>query len=74
MSDNEGEMNTDKLMSEATSICQTMKGNPMFESIMGMQNSLLGEQPTSKDTSHNPNKTRDRLRRKLEKKQDIDVD
>ena len=41
----------------------------MFESIMGMQNSLLGEQPTSKDTSHNPNKTRDRLRRKLEKKQ-----
>jgi len=75
MSDNEGEMNSDKLMSEATSICQTMKGNPMFESIMGMQNSLLGEQqPTSKDTSHNSNKTRDRLRKKLEKQQDIDVD
>ena len=72
----EGEMNTEQLVSEASNICETMQGNPMFESIMGMQQSMMGQMnPGStnkdisvRDTSHNSGKTRERLQKKLEQK------
>ncbi len=68
-----GQENPQNLVSEATNICQTMKGNPMFESIMGMQQSIMGNMASSMapstDSSHNPNKTRERLQKKLKEKQ-----
>lgn len=61
------------LVSEASNICETMKGNPMFESIMGMQQSMMGNMNPNpagySDTSHNSSKTRERLQKKLQQKQ-----
>jgi hypothetical protein len=62
--------NSQDLVSEASNICQTMKGNPMFESIMGMQQSMMGNMASSMDSSHNPNKTRERLQKKLKEKKE----
>jgi hypothetical protein len=70
----EGTMNTDNLVSEASNICETMKGNSMFESLMGMQQSMMtgnnteNKEHSYKDTSHNSNQTRERLKKKLEEK------
>ena len=67
-----GDGSTD-LVSEASNICETMKGNPMFESIMGMQQSMMGNMNPNpagySDTSHNSSKTRERLQKKLQQKQ-----
>jgi hypothetical protein len=72
MGDMGGDGSTD-LVSEASNICETMKGNPMFESIMGMQQSMMGNMNPNPagypDTSHNSSKTRERLQKKLQQKQ-----
>ena len=34
MSDNEDKMNSDDLMKEATNICSSMQGNPLFSSLL----------------------------------------
>jgi len=34
-------MDTDNLMKEATNICNTMQGNPLFSSLMGMQGDVM---------------------------------
>ena len=65
------------LVSEASNICETMKGNPMFESIMGLQQSMMGNMMANpppnpanySDTSHNSSQTRERLQKKLQQKQ-----
>lgn len=66
-------LDADKLMGEASTICESMKGNPMFESIMGGLNSQGIPSDTKqvryKDTSHNAGGTRERLRKKLQQKQ-----
>ena len=79
------------LMEEATQICGQMKDNPIFSSLLNnMQGSMPNaEQPTQpiqpttnqvkninvSDGSHNPNKTRERLQKKLqEKKKNLIVD
>jgi len=66
------------LVSEASNICETMKGNPMFESIMGMQQSMMGNMNPNpagySDTSHNSSKTRERLQKKLQQKQQSNDD
>tara|TARA_B100000029_G_C17437549_1_gene910225 strand:- start:17 stop:982 length:966 start_codon:yes stop_codon:yes gene_type:complete len=41
MTDKEGQMDTQKLMEEATAICGSMEGNPLFSSLMGMQSEML---------------------------------
>lgn len=76
MGDMSGDGSQD-LVSEASNICETMKGNPMFESIMGLQQSMMGNfmanpppNPANySDTSHNSSQTRERLQKKLQKKQ-----
>ena len=56
MSDNEGKMDTQKLMEEATAICGSMEGNPLFSSLMGMQGEMLknlsqgGATPTTEES------------------------
>ncbi len=76
MGDMSGDGSQD-LVSEASNICETMKGNPMFESIMGLQQSMMGNMMANpppnpanySDTSHNSSQTRERLQKKLQKKQ-----
>tara|TARA_Y100001935_G_scaffold254350_2_gene263131 strand:+ start:332 stop:1300 length:969 start_codon:yes stop_codon:yes gene_type:complete len=91
MADKKGEMDTDNLMKEATNICSSMQGNPLFSSLLGMQGgvmeSMMGggnsDQPSMpsqlnpeqvrninlSDKSHDPNKTKARLQKKLKEKQ-----
>ena len=72
------------LMEEASQICGQMQGNPIFSTLMSnMQQSVPPTnpepraQPTEKqikninvgDPVHNPNKTRERLQKKLQGKQ-----
>ena len=81
--------NAGNLMEEATNICNTMQGNPLFSSMFNNMADTMGNpqnkpsqqsqpsQPSQQetkninvsDTSHNANKTRERLQRKLEEKQ-----
>ena len=42
ISDN-GDLNKDDLANEATNICSTMKDNPLFSQLMGMQSSMFGQ-------------------------------
>jgi len=72
MAESSDSLDADKLMSEASTICESMKGNPMFESIMGGLNPQIPsdtKQIHYKDTSHNAGGTRERLRKKLQQKQ-----
>ena len=73
MGDKEG-LDTDQLMKEATEICGSMEGNPLFNSLLGMQGDMFKgmEQGKSNDTkkinldksTHNPDITKERLQRK----------
>tara|TARA_Y100000817_G_C16846880_1_gene540403 strand:+ start:871 stop:1818 length:948 start_codon:yes stop_codon:yes gene_type:complete len=84
MSEKEGELNTDNLMKEATDICSSMQGNPIFSSLLNMQGGMMGAMNAGNDESndnsevrninvsdksHNPNVTRQRLQKKLKEKQ-----
>ena len=81
MADKEGQLDTNKLMEEATNICGSMEGNPLFSSLMGMQGDMMKnlqqpqqpQQQTKKinlnNPSHDPNSTKQRLQRKLKEKQ-----
>ena len=84
MSDKEGQLDTSKLMEEATNICGSMQGNPLFSSLMGMQGDMMknmGQEPSNQgdssqtkkinlnNPSHDPNPTKQRLQRKLKEKQ-----
>ena len=78
------QLDSGKLVEEATSICDSMQGNPLFTSLLNMQGSMMGnmKEPTPKqssdnnnikninvsDGSHNPNVTQQRLRKKLQEK------
>lgn len=42
ISDN-GDLNKEDLASEATNICSSMKDNPLFSQLMGMQSSMFGQ-------------------------------
>lgn len=87
MSDNEGQLDTDQLMKEATEICGSMEGNPLFSSLLGMQGDMFKNmpqegQPQQADTkqinlnnsSHNPRTTKERLQKKLKEKQNMTVE
>ena len=84
MSDKEGQMDTDQLMKEATEICGSMEGNPLFSSLLGMQGDMfkdIAQNPPSdtkqinlNNPSHNPNVTKERLQRKLKEKQNMTVE
>ena len=94
ISDNQSSMNGDDLMKEASNICNSMQGNPLFSSLLGMQtdmlSGILGQENNQsgnvqgqnmqtqnndvrninlEDKSHNPNKTKARLQKKLKEKQ-----
>jgi hypothetical protein len=43
------------LLSEATNICNNMQGNPLFSSLLGMQNNLMKEMQGSMDNEHTYN-------------------
>ena len=85
ISDN-GNLNPDDLMKEASSICGSMEGNPLFTSLMGMQKNMMGEMPQTSgetkninlksgtDNEHNPNKTKERLQKKLKEKKNVTVE
>ena len=87
MSDKEGQLDTNQLMKEATDICGSMEGNPLFSSLLGMQGDLFKnmsqEEPSPPSStkqinlnnpSHNPNVTKERLQRKLKEKQNMTVE
>ena len=63
------------LMGEAGNICDTMKDNPLFSTLMGGMMNQGGNPPPQnvkninfQDKSHNPNATRSRLQKKLKEK------
>ena len=87
MEDNKDTLNSDDLMKEATNICGSMQGNPLFSSLMGgMTGDLMGaigggggnvENNNIKnikvgDKKHDPNKTRERLLKKLKEKTTVE--
>jgi hypothetical protein len=84
MEDNKDTLNSDDLMKEATNICGSMQGNPLFSSLMGgMTGNLMGalggnvENDNIKnikvgDKQHDPNKTRERLQKKLKEKTTVE--
>lgn len=89
MADKKDTMGSEDLMKEASNICNSMQGNPLFASLLGMQGGVMESmmkgmntemeppQPKPenirnievKDTSHDPNKTKTRLQKKLKEKQ-----
>ena len=86
MSDKEGQLDTEQLMKEATTICGSMEGNPLFSSLMGMQGGLFkeaaqsqgqdqGRAPDTKQINlnkdpHDSDITKERLKRKLKEKKE----
>lgn len=87
MGDKEGQLDTDQLMKEATEICGSMEGNPLFSSLLGMQGDMFknmsqeepSPQPDTKqinlnNSSHNPRTTKERLQKKLKEKQNMTVE
>lgn len=86
MEDNKDTLNSDDLMKEATNICGSMQSNPLFSSLMsGMTGDLMGafggginvENNNIKnikvgDKKHDPNKTRERLQKKLKEKTTVE--
>jgi hypothetical protein len=89
MADKKDTIGSDDLMKEATNICNSMQGNPLFSSLLGMQGGVMESmmqgmgdtgmpsQPKPeqvrnieiKDNSHDPNKTKARLQKKIKEKQ-----
>ena len=87
MNDKEGQLDTDQLMKEATEICGSMEGNPLFSSLLGMQGDMFknmsqegpSPQPDTRqinlnNSSHNPRTTKERLQKKLKEKQNMTVE
>ena len=85
MEDNKDTLNSDDLMKEATNICGSMQGNPLFSSLMGgITGDLMGgfgggniENNNIKnikvgDKKHDPNKQRERLQKKLKEKTTVE--
>ena len=76
--------NAEDLMGEATNICDTMKTNPLFSSLMGMQGQLfssMGQPPPSKPSenvkninlgNHSGEAVRNRLQKKHQEKMKVD--
>ena len=52
-------MDKDNLQSEAMNICSTMKDNPLFSQLMGMQSALFGQMsgnmPSQPNSNSDPN-------------------
>ena len=89
MANNKETVGSDNLMKEATNICNSMQGNPLFSSLLGMQGGVMesmmqgmgdtemhsqpGQEQVRnieiKDKSHDSNKTKARLQKKLKEKQ-----
>jgi len=89
MADKKDTVGSEDLMKEATNICNSMQGNPLFSSLLGMQGGVMesmmqgmgdtgmpsqpGQEQVRnieiKDNSHDPNKTKTRLQKKLKEKQ-----
>ena len=89
MADKKDTIGSEDLMKEATNICNSMQGNPLFSSLLGMQGGVMEsmmqgmgdtEMPSQpgqeqvrnieiKGNSHDPNKTKVRLQKKLKEKQ-----
>jgi hypothetical protein len=89
MVDKKDTMDSENLMKEASNICNSMQGNPLFSSLLGMQGGVMESmmqgmgdtampsQPKPeqvrkievKDNSHDPNKTKARLQKKLKENQ-----
>ena len=86
MEDNKDTLNSDDLMKEASNICGSMQGNPLFSSLMGsMSGDLMGslggrnvqgdndiKNVKVSDKKHDPNKTRERLQKKLKEKTTVE--
>jgi len=95
ISNNQEAMNGDNLMEEASNICNSMQGNPLFSSLLGgMPQNIMSEMMNNRDKeenntnqepnlqasaeqvknikvgdeSHDPNKTKARLQKKLKEK------
>ena len=50
-----GNFNKDDLTNEATNICSTMKDNPLFSQLMGLQSSMFGQmQPQTQTQTQQP--------------------
>ena len=87
MSTDENGLNSDNLMEEASTICNSMQKNPLFSSLMGMQNNIMSNmaegmknETVNKDTrqinldnkNHNPGVVKARLQNKLKEKTIVD--
>ena len=81
LTSNQDGLDTNNLLNEATNICNSMQGNPLFSSLMGMQGDIFNtmdqenkEEETTKkielsnNSDHNPNKVKERLQKKLKDK------
>ena len=66
MASRQGQFNPNELMKEATSICSSMQGNPLFNSLMGMQGDMLSQMQSNTPT----NPTRERLKKKISEKKE----
>jgi len=67
MSEKEGDLDTDNLMKEATNICGSMQGNPIFSSLLNMQGGLMGSvmnpgNNTNENNSNNTNENNSEVR------------
>ena len=51
----ENGMDKDNLQSEAMNICSTMKDNPLFSQLMGMQSAMFGQMQGNMPGQANPN-------------------
>ena len=85
MEDNKDTLNSDDLMKEASNICGSMQDNPLFSSLMGgmtgdLMGALGGDNVVNNniknikvgDKKHDPNKTRERLQKKLKEKTTVE--
>ena len=82
----ENSQENSNLMDEAKNICDSMQSNPLFSSLMGMQGNLfssMGQQVPKNENvkninvnnkDHNPNVTKQRLQKKLQEKQKLNVE
>ena len=78
MGNPENQLNAGELMKEATDICGSMQGNPLFSSLMNMQGDMMKNEDIKNvnvsDSTHNPSKTRERLQKKLQEKKNLTVE
>lgn len=82
MNNNNGDISSDTLQNEAMNICSTMKDNPLFSQLMGMQSTLfeqmMPQQPNPNtrniNVSNNRNaEARNKARRKLDNRKNNKV-